>query len=217
MQITKRKAVGAIMAAGMLTAPAAADEIFTTGTPTPGFLGFYGFDISQDQSVAIAFTADQDYALDQVGMWMMSNDFANPGAEYTVSLRADAGGGGSLTTPDSMIIETWDVATGATGWNPVLDVLDSVLHPTLSAGTTYWIVAESDAPGGLDPVWVAASQSTPVWNAIMNSANPNPTEWYAGYGQGVPGMVINGSPVPTPAGAAVLALGGLVGTRRRRR
>ena len=74
-----------------------ADTIFTTGTPDPGFLGYYGFDLFPEQSVAIAFTPDQDYRLDGLGLWMMSNDFASTGATYTVSLRTDAAGG--MTVP----------------------------------------------------------------------------------------------------------------------
>lgn len=218
MQTTKRmRGITVIMAAGMLVAPAAADEIFSTGTPTGGFLGYYGFDVFQDQSVAVAFTAGADYTLDSVGLWMMSNDFDNAGAPYTVSLQTSMP---SNTSPDlapsGVVLETWDVQTAAIGWTPILETQTSTLHPLLQTGETYWIVLESDSPAFVDAVWVASGQNFPVLHGIINSANPT-SDWYTGYTQGAPGMVINGTLVPAPAGVGVLALGGLVGTRRRRR
>ncbi len=197
-----------------LAAPlAAADVIFTTGTPDPGFLGYYGFDLYPDQSVGIAFTPDQDYRLDSLGLWMMSNDFDNAGATYTVSLRTDAADG--MTIPGATVIESWTVATGAAGWLPVLDSMTSVLNPLLSAGVTYWIVAESDEPAFFNPVWVASQQDEPVWHSIRNSFNPDGA-WISGWGQGVPGLVVSGSVVPAPGAAGLLAVGALAGLRRRR-
>lgn len=207
------KQLGVMAVVGLACGLAPGEVIFTTGTPEQGFLGWYGFDLSPQQSVAIAFTPDQDYTLDQVGLWMMNNDFNGPGGIYEVSLRADAGGG--MTLPGDTAIESWTVATGAVGWEPVLESVTSLLNPVLSAGTTYWIVAESDEPGGFNPVWVASSQDEPVWHAIQNSANPG-GEWIAGFGQGVPGLVVSGSAVPGPGVVALLGLGGLGVTRRRR-
>lgn len=192
---------------------ASADTIFDTGTPDGGFLGYYGFDLFVDQSVAIAFTTGQDYTLDQVGLWMMSNNFASPGAEYTISLRTDAAGG--MTIPGDTVIESWDVQTAAVGWNPILETVDSVLNPVLTAGTTYWIVAESDGSAGSNAVWVASNQLDSVYHSIQNVFNPG-GDWISGYTTGAPGMVINGTPVPAPAGAAMLGLGGLLAARRRR-
>tara|TARA_E500000318_G_scaffold85651_4_gene81851 strand:+ start:32796 stop:33428 length:633 start_codon:yes stop_codon:yes gene_type:complete len=192
---------------------AQADVIFDTGTPEPGFIGYYGFDVYVEQSVAVAFTPDQDYALEQVSVWMMSNDFSNAGAPYTLSVRTDANGG--MTNPGDTILESWDVQTSAIGWNPVLETVDSILNPVLSAGTTYWIVAESDSPAFVDAVWVASQQDTPVWHSIQNSLNPN-GEWIPGFTQGAPGLIVNGSVVPAPSAFALIGLGGLVGTRRRR-
>lgn len=192
---------------------ASADVIIDTGTPEPGFLGYYGYDLYPDQSVAIAFTPGQDYRLDSVALWMMSNDFDASGRSYTVSVRTDAAGG--MTIPGSTVIESWEVMTGATGWSPVLDSMDSVLNPILAAGTTYWIVAESDEPGGANPVWVASQQAEPVWHSVRNAFNPDGA-WISGWGQGVPGMVVSGSVVPAPGVGALLAIGAGVGLRRRR-
>ena len=190
-----------------------ADTIFTTGTPDPGFMGYYGFDLFPDQSVAIALTPDQDYRLDGVSLWMMSNDFLNPGATYTVSLRTDAAD--AMTVPGDAVIESWSVSTGAVGWQPVLDSMASLLNPTLSAGVTYWIVAESDEPALFNPVWVASQQAEPVWHSIQNAMNPDGA-WISGWGQGVPGMVISGVVIPAPGAGVMLALGLGAALRRRR-
>lgn len=192
---------------------ASADVIIDTGTPDPGFVGYYGFDLYPDQSVAIAFTPGQDYVLNSVALWMMSNDFDASGRSYTVSVRTDAAGG--MTTPGSTVIESWEVMTGATGWSPVLDSMDSVLNPILAAGTTYWIVAESDEPAGANPVWVASQQAEPVWHSVRNALNPDGA-WISGWGQGVPGLVVSGTVVPAPGVGGLLALGAGLGLRRRR-
>ena len=201
------------IALASIVGTAQGDTIFDTGTPDGGFIGFYGFDIYVDQSVAIAFTPDQDYRLDQVGLWMMSNDFDNAGAPYTVSVRTDAAGG--MTIPGSTVLESWDVQTAAIGWDPILETVDSVLNPILSAGTTYWIVAESDSPAFVDAVWVASGQMEPVWHSIQNVFNPDGA-WISGYTNGAPGLVVSGTVVPAPASLALIGLSGLVGTRRRR-
>lgn len=203
-------ALGVMLAAA---GAAQADTIFNTGTPEPGFLGFYGFDIYVDQSVAIAFTPDQDYTLDSVGVWMMSNDFSNAGAPYTLSVRTDANAG--MTIPGDTVIESWSVQTAAVGWNPILETVNSVLNPTLTAGTTYWIVAESDSPAFVDAIWVASSQDTPVWHSVQNAFNPDGA-WISGETHGAPGLIVSGHPVPTPGALAVLGLAGIAGTRRRR-
>lgn len=207
----KKALCAAVLVAGVVGA-VSADTVFDTGTPQGGFLGYYGYDIYVEQSVAVAFTPDQDYMLEDVGVWMMNNNFSKPGAEYTLSLRADANGGQTL--PGS-VIESWTVYTEAVGWNPILETVESLINPVLEAGTTYWIMAEGDEPAFVDPVWVASSQSEPVWNAIWNTANPG-DGWSAGYGQGVPGLVVNGTAVPTPGAFAVLALAGIGACGRRR-
>lgn len=202
----------ALTLTALVAAPAAADTVFDTGTPQAGMLGYYGFDLYPDQSVAIAFTLDQDYTLDQVGLWMMNNA-GTPGGIYSISLRTDAEGG--MTIPGDTVIESWTVATGTAGWNPMLETVDSVLNPVLSAGTTYWIVAESDEPALFNPVWVASSQAEPVWHSIQNAMNPDGA-WISGWGQGVPGLVVNGTVVPAPSAFALLGLGVAAAARRRR-
>jgi hypothetical protein len=204
---------GAALASGPLAAAASAGILFDTGEPQSGFIGYYGFDLLPSQSVAIAFTPDQDSILDSVGLWMMSNDFDNAGRAFTVSVRTDAAGG--MTIPGDTVIESWATSTTAVGWSPVLDEVTSLLNPVLEAGVTYWIVAESVGPIGLNPVWVASQQDEPVWHSVKNALNPD-FAWISGYGNGVPGLVVSGRVVPAPGVVAMLSIGGLLGARRRR-
>lgn len=215
MMIRNRMSTLAIasLACGMASTVASADVLFDTGEPQGGFIGYYGFDLLPTQSVAIAFTVAEDSFLDSVGLWMMSNDFGDSGAAFTVSVHTDAAGG--MTIPGDTVIESWDTTTSAVGWSPVLDEVTSLINPVLQAGVTYWIVAESDGPVGLNPVWVASQQGEPVWHSIQNALNPDGA-WLSGYSNGVPGLVVSGRTVPAPGVLAMLSLGGLVGSRRRR-
>ena len=213
MLTASRLFAAAALALAAGAAPAA--TIFDTGTPDPGFFGWIGYDVFVGQKVAVAFTPDQTYTLDDVGVWMMSNDWDNAGRTYTLSLQNDSGGA-DPTVPGGSIIESWSMATAAVGWNPVLDVATSILHPTLTAGTRYWIVATSTEEAFVDPVWVWGSS----WDSILSA---NTTEsispaWQSGYTSGsAPGTLIHGTPsVPAPAAAALFGLAGLGATRRRR-
>ena len=104
------------------------------------------------------------------------------------------------------------------GWQPVLETLGSSAHTLMTAGTTYWIVAESSEPAGVDPVWVVAGNGRPylMGNIDFNSS-PN---WQLGQTSAPTGALVSASPVPEPAVLA-LALMGLpavaLAARRRRR
>jgi MYXO-CTERM domain-containing protein len=205
-----------LLSLGALGATASAAQILNTGTPDGGFFGYTGYDIFVGQSIGIAFTPDQDYTLDDVGVWMMSNDFENPGAEFRLSLQLDASGSGTPSIPSGVEIEGWDMATTAIGWSPVLDVAVSTLNPVLSAGVTYWIVAESDEEAFVDAVWVWGSDWSPYYQGINDLQSGS--GWFGGYGEGsTPGTVINASPVPTPGALCLLGAAGIGALRRRRR
>lgn len=208
-------AVAAMVAvAGAMASSAHAATIWDTGSPEGGFFGYTGYDVFVGQSVAVAFTVNQTYSLDRIGVWMMSNDWENSGRTYTLSIRTDANGG--ATSPSNTILESWNMATGAVGWSPVLDMAESSLHPILTAGQTYWIVAESTEEPFVDPVWVWANYWDGALSGNIDWVN-NPGEWQTGVTYGsTPGTVIEGTLVP---GVGTLSLAGLVGlaaARRRR-
>lgn len=210
----KRFALGGLALAGAVGSMSGAAVLFDTGSPDGGFFGYTGYDVFVGQSVAVAFTVDKTYSLDRLGVWMMSNDFDNAGRTYTLSIRADASGG--ATQPGSTALETWNMATGAVGWSPVLDMAESTLHPILEAGKTYWIVAESSEEPFVDPVWVWAN----YWDgALMGNIDwqTQPGVWQTGVTYGsTPGTYVEGTEVP---GVGTLGLAGIAGvaTARRRR
>lgn len=191
-----RARVAGALCAVCVASTAGADVLLDTGTPG-GPLGYYGFDVYVGQSVAIAFIPDQDYALDDVSLWLMSNDFEASGRTLTVSLQTDAGGGPVPVAPSGTTLESWAHATSAAGWTPVLETLSSVAHPVLSAGTTYWIVAESDEPALVDPVWAAAGNGPSYY--MGNIDFQSGSGWQVGLTGGPPGVIVTASAVPEPA------------------
>lgn len=195
-----------------ISSSASAAVLIDTGNPGGAF-GFIGFDLYPDQSIAVAFTPNDTYSLDSVSMWMMSNDFEAPGRTFKLQLVTDAAGGSSRTIPSENVLETWDLATTAVGWSPVLETWSSALNPVLQANTTYWIVASSTEPAGFDPLWVQAADDEAHWYSINNSASPG---WISGESFAVPGTIINATLVPAPGAMALLGLVGLGAARRRR-
>ncbi|MBC8105392.1 MAG: PEP-CTERM sorting domain-containing protein [Anaerolineae bacterium] len=199
---------------GSISTVASAVVILDTGLTQPGF-GWVGYDIFPEQSVGIAFQPAVDVTLDRVGLWFMSNDFDAPGRQYTLSLVTDAGVAPSIPNT-SNVLESWSIATNGVGWTPVLDQVDSVVKPLLTAGTWYWLVAASNEPAGLDPLWVQAGNDVQYYSAIQNSANPGGV-WFGGYSFGsTPGTVIEATPVPEPTMLGALAIAGIGSLRRRR-
>ncbi len=199
----RTRLAGALCAACLIN-PASADTLLDTGTPG-GFLGYYGFDVFVGQSVAIAFTPSQSYSFDSASLWLMSNDFDAAGRHLTISLQTDSGGGAVPVAPSGTALESWAHATTAVGWTPVLETLNSIAHPLLSAGTTYWIVAESNEPAMVDPIWVAAGNGPQyVMGNIDFQSGPN---WQVGSTGGPPGVVITATPVPEPAALMLALLG----------
>jgi hypothetical protein len=154
---------------------ARADEIFNSGKPGGPF-GYIGYDIFTGQSVAVGFTPTQNYFLDEVAVWIMSNDSAS-GATFTLALRPNDGPG-EPTVPSDTVIESWDIATKAAGWSPVLERRRSRECPVLFAGQTYWLTAESSEPGGSNPVWVWGDSGDPTPVAFIDFASGS--EWQGG-------------------------------------
>lgn len=213
-KVNKPVVAALVMSMGV-AASCSAGVIFDTGAPGGDF-GYYGFDVYARQSVAVAFTPSANYTLDSIGLWMMSNDFDNPGAAYTLTLRADAGSGAVPTTPGNTILESWNMATEAVGWSPVLDSAVSVSHPLLAAGQSYWLVAESSLDFN-DPIWVTSADNGPTYLSLIDfQSSP---AWQSGLVDqgGAPGAVVNASAVvPEPGALAALVLPAVGLVRRRR-
>lgn len=135
--------------------PASADTLYSSNGPFGGFFGLWGADVSTSQSVAQRFTCGIDADLTGASFWIMNNA-SQPGAPITVSIEADSGTG-AASRPSGQALETWTIATQASGWNPVQHSVVSTAGPQLRAGKKYWFVLRSTAPGGSSPVWNFAS------------------------------------------------------------
>ncbi|MCH8807305.1 MAG: hypothetical protein IH986_14645, partial [Planctomycetes bacterium] len=186
-----RGVLAALLIGGAFAGGAArAAIIYETEDPFGGIFGINGFDVFQNQSVGVRFTPDADYSLQTIGAWFMNNDASGVHHErVTMTLRDDNSGGG-ISIPGNTIFETWVFNVSATGWNPELEVLDSFVQPVLREGINYWIVAESDAPPFVDPVWNIASEGI----GFMAFTDSRTGEWQPGGFSGVVSVIVEGAP-----------------------
>ncbi|MDB5972751.1 MAG: hypothetical protein JWQ90_5201 [Hydrocarboniphaga sp.] len=156
------------LAALMMTVaavPSQADStvvIYQTDVPGGAF-GYWGSDVYTGQSVGARFTMPegQDLQFSRLGLYLMNNSDTIHG-EVTLSLRPDQlDEGATESLPStSTVLESWTITTEASGWTPVQQFVTSTAQPQLIAGHNYWVVAESDSPAGVDPIWVFAATGT---------------------------------------------------------
>ena len=132
---------------------ACADVIYESDGPFGGFFGLWGADVFVGQSVGQRFTPDAEYDLDLMRLWFMSNDFGGTVEErVVVTIQTDAGGPGQ-SYPSGVVLDQAEFTVQAIGWDPVLETISFPSRPRLHAGEHYWVVCESVAVGGDDPVW----------------------------------------------------------------
>jgi len=165
-------------------APAHEYEIVYATEPPGGPLGYYGPDVYNDQSVGVRFTPSKTFYLKKIGLWFMNN--GAPGVpEITVTLRNDDNNG-KRSIPGGKIFETWKFRVSAQGWNPILEEMISKATPLLEPRTNYWIVAESNAPGRENGVWVMAGEGAGFSSTTHNGS------WQDGGTGGVPATMVRG-------------------------
>ncbi len=145
-----------------ITAAGEAPEvIYETNDPFGSIFGINGFDVFQNQSVAVRFTPESDFTLADVSLWMWNNDESGTPAPITVSVRTDMIDPKVGSIPSDVILEEWDSEIATKGvFAPELFTFSSVETPALQGGVNYWLVAESDAPALQDPVWAWAANDT---------------------------------------------------------
>jgi hypothetical protein len=186
--ITNRSLILAGASLALLAAPVCAAVIYETTDPFGSPFGLIGFDISSKQSIGVRFTPDDLHRLQSIGVWFMNNDFSGATHPLVVlTLRTDDSSGRE-SIPSDEIIESWTFNVSAVGWDPMLETVESRLAPLLQQGVNYWIVAESEAPGGDDGVWNWAGASL-GFTAICNG---DPCEWFSGDGA-VAATVVQGT------------------------
>jgi hypothetical protein len=172
-----------------LASPAQADIVYETKGPFGGFFGFVGFDVFAFQSVGVRFTPAQDYTLDRLSVWFMSNDFEgdNP-ATVRLSLYTD-NNDGQISIPGKEL-ETMEFIVSAIGWEPVLETVESQAHTLLEAGVNYWVVAMSDVESD-NGVWVWAVDDT----GFTSNTSGNQDIWQPGGEGAVAATIVEGTPV----------------------
>ena len=179
--------VGLILV-GALASVAVGETIYETDDPFGGPFGLWGPDVCSDQSVAVRFTPGADYTLDRMSVWFMNNSVTvHPLVEVT--LRPDDDSTPGVSVPGAAILESWTFNVSAVGWNPVLEVLDSVVHPSLEAGVHYWVVCESQAACGVDGVWNMAG----IGLGFSATSVGYGQAWQPGGSGAVPATIIEGT------------------------
>jgi hypothetical protein len=184
--------VAAVFAAG-----ASAEVIYETTGPFGGPFGLWGADVFTGQAVAQRFESPGQYRLDLARLWMMSNDFAGTVDEFmTVSVQTDAGGPGE-SYPSGLALATVTIEITAIGWDPVLEQITYAERPWIFPGERYWVVCESQAAGGEDPVWTFASEGLG-----FNAFRPWDATWQPGGTGAELTMIVEATPSPCLADLA---------------
>ena len=176
----------AIAAAAM---PAIAQEvIFETAEPFGSPFGVIGFDVFVQQSVAVRFTPDRDYRLTSVSAWFMSNNFDTPlDRPVRLTIQTDRPVGDSFV-PSGEEVEVMELVISAIGWDPQLDTATASGDTILNAGQAYWVVAESDFPAEVNPVWNWATGVT----GFTTTTDFFTGEWQPGGDGATVGVVVEG-------------------------
>ncbi len=179
---------------GSAAPTARAEVVYQSDDPFGGFFGVEGWDIAQTQSVAVRFVSNGDLRLDELRLWLWSDDVRGGHPSLKITLRDDDPRDGQ-SRPGQTLYEQWKLTLPETGYfNPELFDFPSALHPSLHAGQRYWVVAESDAPLQACPVW-ACAQPDPGFLSFC--APPDP--WSAGQSGEAGAMIVLGTRVRTPA------------------
>jgi hypothetical protein len=166
---------------------------------------------SEGASVAAGFTPDQDYTLDSVTLALKK---VNSGPFMTISIRGDDSGKPATAVLVELIVTNPD----NTVFSPQALTYSSTTHPTLSAGTTYWLAIEATGENNwefnswwmrntTDVTGCATRTYSDGWGAWQVSANVTPAFRIEG-----------SSAVPEPSTAAFFGMGliGLIGAGWRR-
>jgi hypothetical protein len=167
-----------------------------------------------DHALGSQFTVGaQDYSFDRLGIAAWVFPSALPDATMTLALRADdQGKPGAIL--EAFTIPIADIVGGGTTL-----ARSSVLHPLLSAGTSYWITA---VPGmGISMGWGLNTQGMLATFGHASGA-PLFEDWNTFANMQALAMIVEATPlppttVPEPSTFALLGTGIAALVRRRRR
>lgn len=204
MRVVAISAVALALTAGL----AAADTIIDNGQYGANISsvgGAFGSDI-----YAQSFVCPADNQIVQFGMWLQGGGGDAP------AVRIDLWGNDANNQADENNV----IIAGTThqGDLPNLTRIDTFSSATLIPGNTYWIVIngliDQNSGGSYASTWDGGINSIP--SGHMDWSNDLGATWSGGISNGDWGVYAYFTPVPAPASAGLMALGGLVALRRRR-
>jgi hypothetical protein len=180
--------------------------------------GVWGSGTGAYTAFAMAFTPSASATLQSIRI-AVSVYPGDAGDMLDAILTADASG-----APGATPLETFTITPPAyNGTNSgQIVTADSVAHPSLDAGTTYWLVLQPHEPSSVTSYWANSSPGVPGTNAYRHDPNGSWTNGTSSFGD-LDAFEILGTPTaaPEPASLTLLTAGalGLVGYgwRRRRR
>jgi hypothetical protein len=124
-----------------------------------------------------------------------------------------ANGSGNLP---GATIESINISLPPPSANPVIVTATSNTNPTLTPGTTYWIIASVNFPGTM-ATW--GPNNTGALGGNATRTNFQNGQWFDQGPGGVPSLRVNSFEIPEPAACALVAIGlaGVAGFHRRSR
>lgn len=210
-----KKVIGILAVAGLASvASAQAVSGFTGGSQ---FGSFFGGTVAGD-TVGWQFTVNQDIFVNGLGVWNGDTQLGLEGltSDHRIGIWDLTSGAlliDGVAGPGGTVIGAWTYTT--------------VADTTLTTGNTYVIGALYNAGGVADGDSYISSASSVTMDPTVNFGGGR-SPLAANGGFALPGTFSGGTslgrfgpnftfrPVPTPGAIAVLGLGGLVATRRRR-
>lgn len=159
---------------------------------------------------AQSFVCPADNRIVQFGMWLAGGDGGAP------AVRIDLwGNDGNGQADENNVLVAGTIHQGVL---PTLTRIDTFTSFDLVPGNTYWIVIngliDQQSPSSYASTWDNGTNTIP--SGHMDWSNDLGNSWSGGIPNGDWGVYAKFIPVPAPASAGLLALGGLAAMRRRR-
>jgi hypothetical protein len=166
-----------------------------------GLRGYVGYEMNSTSSAFLgtAFTTTGAGVLSDIVIHGLAFTAATP---VTLGLYTDN------TNEPGTLLESWTTTTLPTGDPSPLTILPSVINPSLSASTQYWVVVSR--PSGTIVLW---SNDQGV-NGGVWAGNSLTNLFHSSIGNPTPGIQLDSVPEPASATLLCLGFGALLLTKR---